>query len=421
MLRLIKSFSVYAASIGVNAVLYFATTSFLTHHLTEYDYGVINLYSSLSIFLVPFIGLGISFTLTVDYFKMDEQQFRKRFTNAMLIPVASACILTFIFAIAYPFIQHLIKVNLFFAVLMPFSCALVVLNDVILHMIRNKGKHFLFMGFSVSRTIFETAVTLLLVVGLSWNWTGRLTGSLAALVMSAIISFWLIRKWKFFSGKFEKKEFTESVKTGLPFIPERLAIFVLAYSDRFFIDYFNGTRDVGYYSVGAQIALIVNMSILVLINVFHPMVIKKLTAEVIDHKSVKQYTWAFIGVSALVTGGVIFLVPFIFRYFIGPAFQPGSIYAINLSIGYFLWAVYNAFFPFLLSERKNKTLMSISIAGMIASLALNFYNVSHYGAIGATYSSMIVNGLMAVLVIYAASKTYPVKNLFLTKNNQQHP
>ena len=405
----------YAVSIGINALLYFVTTSFLTHHLSEYDYGVINLYSALSIFLMPFIGLGISFTLTVDYFKMDEQQFRKRFTNAMMVPLITAGILTVVFAVIYPFIQHLIKVNLFFAILMPFTCALVVLNDVILHMIRNKGKHFLFMGFSVSRTVLETAVTLMLVIGLSWGWTGRLSGSLTAMVVFGLVSIWLIRQWKFYNGRFEKKEFKDVVVTGLPFVPERLAIFVLSYSDRFFIDYFNGIKDVGYYSVGAQIALVVNMSILVLINVFHPMVIKKLTAEVIDHRSVRIYTWIFIGVSALVTAFLIFMVPVIFHYFIGPAFQPGKIYAINLSIGYFLWAVYNAFFPFLLSERKNKTLMTISIAGMAASLGLNYYNVSHYGSIGATYTSMAVNGLMAVMIIYAANRTYPMKNLFKFK------
>jgi O-antigen/teichoic acid export membrane protein len=411
-LKLLKSFSVYAVSTFLNAALSFGTFSFLTHYLSERDYGIINLYNALCIFLVPFIAIGIQFTLSVDYFKMSVERFRNHFTNAWVIPAVSWAVFTLLFAAFYYFIQRLIKVNLFFVVTIPLSCFLIVLNEVILNIIRNKGKHFLFAGFSVVKNIIEIGFTFFFIMGLGLAWQGRLASAMVTLCLAGIFAFFLIKKWSLFNGKFEKKEVTQIFNSGLPFIPERLSIFILYYSDRFFIDFFKDTGDVGYYGAGAQIAIVVNLIILTLNNTFYPFFYKQLSQTDINYKLVRKATLAFIGISAFVTISVILAVPFIFKHFIGSHFQAGKIYAVNLTIGMFLWSVYNVFLVYLLNLKRNKLIMSISIAGMIFSLSLNFFNVKHFGALGATYTSMIVYFLMAAMAIYFVHREYDLKKIF---------
>jgi FkbM family methyltransferase len=88
-----------------------------------------------------------------------------------------------------------------------------------------------------------------------------------------------------------------------------------------------------------------------------------------------------------------------------------------LTIGLFFWGIYNAFLAFLLNARKNSLIMLISIAGMILSVILNFFLVRRFGALGATYTSIIVYFVMAVTTIYFVNKFYSLRKIFSSENN----
>jgi O-antigen/teichoic acid export membrane protein len=408
-MRVAKSLAVYAFAMFFNAAVSFATFSIVTRHLNEVDFGIINLYNSFTIFIVPFVSIGIQFTLGVDYFRMDEKSYRSHFTNALVIPVIMSTLITIIFLICYFPLQKLIKTNLFFLLTLPLNCLLIVSNEVILNMIRNKGRHYLFAGFSITKNLVETGVTIFLIVMLGLTWKGRLGGALISLLLTGCGVVYLINRWKLFTGVFNKQDIKKILRNGLPFIPERLAIFVLAYSDRFFIDYYNGTGDVGFYGAGAQIALIVNLTILSLISAFQPYLYKNIASS--SWSNVRKATIAFVAIAAFVAASVILTTPLFFRFFIGENFQKGQVYAKYLTVGFFLWAVYAAFVSFLLYIKLNKAIMTISIAGMILSITLNFINVKYFGAIGATYTSMIVYFFMAAACIYTVSRKFNLRKI----------
>jgi O-antigen/teichoic acid export membrane protein len=360
---------------------------------------------------MPFIGIGVPFVLNVDYFKMNEENYRNQFSSAMVIPIISFVFFTLLSFIFNKYVQGVTKVNFFFTIAIPFTCLMFVLNDVMLNLFRNKEKYFLFAGFSFAKNILEVSITILLVLGLGFNWTGRLGSSIIALLFGSCILLYIIKRWHFISGKFSKSAMISVLLAGLPFIPERLAIFTLGYSDRFFIDHYNSTADVGFYSAGAQIALIVNLAILTLNNTFYPNLFRQLSETVMDYKGIKKNVWLFIGLSALITFIVIISVPLFFKFFIGPNFQPGKMYAINLAIGFFFWSIYNVFIVFLLNFKKNGLIMRISISGMMLSLILNFFLVPYYGAIGATYTSITVYFFMAFVTIFCVHNMYNLKRI----------
>lgn len=410
-MRLAKSLSIYAFAMLFNAVISFATFSLLTHHLSEADFGIINLYNSFTIFIIPFVGVGIQFTLSVDYFKMDEAAYRTHFSNAVLIPITSCLILTVLSLIFFYPLQQLIKVNFFFALTLPLSGLLIVLNDVMLSLIRNREKHILYAGFTIARNLVEIGLTILFVVVLGMAWKGRLGSALIGVIASGGVVYYLVQKWKLYNGNYKKDEIRKIVITGLPFIPERLAIFVLAYSDRFFIDFYRGIGDVGYYSAGAQIGVIVNLCTLTLISTFHPYIFKNLST--LDYRNVKKATVTFIGISFLATAVVIISTPFLFKFFIGKNFQPGQVYAKLIAIGCFFWSIHAVFIAYLLYLKKNRGIMAISILGTILSVTLNFINVKKFGAIGATYTSIFVYFFMAAAAVFTVNKFIGLKKIFL--------
>ena len=407
----LKSLSVYAFTIFFNAAISFGTFTLPTHHLNEVDYGIINLYNSAIILLVPFISVGVQFILSVDYFKMDHKAYRSHFSNALAIPFCLCIFFTVLCLVGNHFIQRVVKVNFFFAAVLPLICFITILHEVILNLIRDKGKHFLFARFSISKNIMEIGLTIFLIIGLGFGWMGSLSSNVITSIVMLVVMFWLIKKWNLYSSSYDKKETISVLKSGLPFVPERFAIFILGYSDRFFIDYYKGTANVGYYSAGAQIAIIVSLVIFTLNNAFFPFLYKKLSLTIIDYASVRKAVLSYIGIVLLITILVLIAIPFIFKYFVGSAFLPGEKYAINLTIGLFFLAIYNIFIAFLLFCKKSKVIMFVSIIGMLASFLLNFINIRYFGALGATYTSITVYFFMAALCIFFVSKEYDVNRI----------
>jgi O-antigen/teichoic acid export membrane protein len=415
-MKQLKSLSIYGFTIFFNAAISFVTFSLVTHHLTEVDYGIINLYSATIVFLSPFIAIGVQFILGVDFFKMSEDVFSRHFTNAISIPVISCFFFTLLILVGHSYIENFLRIDFFFALLIPFACLLTIYNDVILTLIRDKGNHRLFSLYSISKNIVEIALTILFVVMLSLKWQGRLSSSIAVLCLMLAVAIFLVKRWKLYTGVFNKDAIKKIFITGLPFVPERLAIFVLGFSDRFFINFYEGTGDVGLYSAGAQIAMIVSMGTLTLSNVFYPTIYKSLAQTEVDYAKLRKIILVYIGIASFIALSVILATPLFFKYFIGPRFNPGKQYAIFLTIGLFFWAVYNVFIAFLLSLRKNNLIMSISIFGMIVSLSINLFFVRWFGALGATYTSMIVHFIMAVTTIYFVNKYYSLSRIFGFKN-----
>ena len=93
------------------------------------------------------------------------------------------------------------------------------------------------------------------------------------------------------------------------------------YSDRFFIDFYEGTDDVGFYSAGAQIAIILNLICHSLNSTFYPFFYKRLAKDKPDYAGLRKGVLAFGGIAALTMLGLIVATPMIFKYFVGSAFQ----------------------------------------------------------------------------------------------------
>ena len=407
-----KSLAVYGFTIFFNAAISFITFSFLTHHLNEVDYGIINLYSSSIIFLTPFIAIGVQFILSVDFFKMDARSFGNHFTNSICIPAVSCLVFTLLLLAGHSYVENFMHINFFFTLLIPFACLLTVYSEVILTMIRDRGNHRLFSLYSILKNVIETGLTIFFVIYLSLRWQGRLGSNIAALCLMFMVMVLLVKRWHLYTGNFSRNAIKKNFFTGLPFIPERLSIFVLGYSDRFFINYYKGTGDVGFYSAGAQIATIVTLSIITLSNVFYPTIYKSLAQAEIDYVKLRKVILVYIGIASFIALCVILATPYFFRYFIGPRFSQGKQYAVFLTIGLFFLAIYNVFLAFLLNTRKNKLIMSISIFGMIISISMNLFFVRWFGALGATYTSMAVYFVMAVTTIYFVNKFYSLGRIF---------
>ncbi|RYY98074.1 MAG: hypothetical protein EOO11_09095 [Chitinophagaceae bacterium] len=408
-----KPFYTYTFATFFNAGVSFLVFSLLTHCLSAEDYGVINLYGAFCIFMTPFLGLGMHVMLGVDYFKLDEKGFKNQFVNAMALPVISTIFFTILFALFHQHIERLLHIDFLFTVTFPFCASMILVNDIFLVLLRNKNKHYAFAGMSIAKNLVEVGTTVLLIYFIPLAWRGRVIGSTMALVVGMGIAFYYLRKWRLMDGKFERHKLRENFRIGLPLVPERLAIFVLSFSDRFFIDYFATSKDVGQYSAGAQISVIVRLMIVTLVTTYQPAIMRELAQKTVNYMALRKQNLQFIVISLVTMLGMVVSTPLIFKWFIGKDFQAGQGYAMVLTLSMFFSGLQSLMVSYLLFQKKNKLMMNISFVGVAVSCLLNYFNVQAYGPMGAAYTSLVVYALMAGIVMYYVHRYYGLRQIFL--------
>lgn len=408
-MKLHKQVYIYFGSYFINAVLSFATISLLTHYLTTYDYGIINLYSSFLAFLMPFISGGIIYPLSVEYFKKERDRYSDYFTNAQVIPLLSLVLFTLLCIAFQHWLGRFLKVSPIWIWIMPVTAWWIMINETAMMITRNNNRPFQFAFFSVGKNLAEIALTIGLVIGLHWAWQGRLLSAALAPVAVGIISVYLFYRWRLVAKKIDWSTTRHIFFLCLPFVFERMAVFVMGYSDKYFIDRFdlNGTSEVGLYGLGSQLATIIFLVVISMNSAYQPHLFKKL-AEGFKGKIHKTTIW-YIGACAVTVAAMFVALPVIFRFFIGSKFQEAKPYAYILCSGYFMWGIFNAFQAYLIYLQKSRVILYISILGMLVSLSLNFGLVPRFGAEGAAMANIITYSVMAIACYLLVRKYFILK------------
>jgi len=384
--------------------------SLLTRYITEpADYGIINLYSSFLIFLMPFVSGGISYPLSVEYFKRPRETYSSFFTDANAIPLVSVLALTILCILFQGPLSRLVRVPVAWIWILPVTAWLIMINDIALMLIRNRNHPVQFAVLSIGKNLLEIAITLLLVVGLHWTWQGRLTSAALAPLFIGIIAIFFFYRWRLVTSKINWANTRRIFLLSFPFIFERMAVFVLGYSDRYFIDKFDPekTREVGLYGLGSQLATVIYLVTISLNSAYQPHLFKKLS-EGFKGGIHKTTVW-FIAACAITVACMYAFIPVIFHFFIGSNYQEAKPYAYILCAGYFMWGIYNAFQAYLIYLEKNRQILWVSLLGMTTSLILNAVMVINYGADGAAIASVVTYSIMAI-VCYLMVRKYFIVN-----------
>jgi len=408
-LKLQKQLIIYFGVTGINAVLSFYITSKLTHLISPEDYGRIYLYSSFLILLAPFVSLGTLNIISVEYFKKPKKEYTLYFSNSQILPILSVLSLLIICFVFSTNLSHFLKVPKVWIYIAPLVVWWIMINDIALILARSKDKAYLYALFSVGRNVLEILIVILLVVAFKHGWQGRLVGAVSAPMLIGIIALLLFFKWGYFVFIFRRKLIKSIFILCLPLIFERLSIFVLTNSDRYFIDHFvkNGTYEVGLYGLGSQIAQIYFLGLMTLNNVYQPLVFKNLAQS--KENKLDRSSLLFFYIIVFLSIGIAFAIPIIFKLFIGHEFWPAMRYAYYLLIGYFISGVHSLLQPYLMFYQKNRYIMSVAIIGMLVSLSGNFILVPKIGAFGSVISCISAYFLMVVADVHYVKKLYKLK------------
>lgn len=409
-MKFLKSFSLYTIASFIEKGIAFFLLPVFTFYLTKKDFGVLALLTSISSFVLPLVTLGIQGAISVAYFKGEKSNYQSYFTSSIIPPFTIAVFLTLIAIVFGSYIENFFDVPLLWVITIPLFCFFSFFNSMLLIDYQIKNEAGKYITYSLSSSIANVLMSLLLVTVFNYNYQGRLMGQYSsALIFSIIAVYILFKKRKLLVNKITISNVKDSLRFGLPLIPHVFGTMVINMSDRMFIDHFYGKDVLGVYNIGYVIGSTISVLSAAFASAIIPFSYELFTANTHEAlvKVVKVY-WGFIALMTCVLLCIWLFTPFVFDNFVDAKFSEGAGYVIWISLGFFFQGMYLLFANIIFYFKKTKVLFYMSFVNIILNLGLNYFLVPKFGAMGAAYTICINYFVFFISIAVYCNKIFPL-------------
>lgn len=270
----------------------------------------------------------------------------------------------------------------------------------------------LFVGFELFNVYAGLVVGLFLVVALGLGVKGILLGSVASSAAAVLgIGRWLLRHGMQIKVKcISVATLRDFAAYGLPGGLATIGTWILSLSDRYIVEYFRGTAEVGLYSMGYNVAdKSINLVVQSLMLAVGPILINTWESE---HR---ESTKALLGqvtrmtlllVLPMVVGLSILARP-VFRVLTTEAYLRGAVVLSWVSLGAFFYGLsLQAYTGLIIAKKMVVMARNYLLAGAV-NVLLNIMLVPRFGFVAAAVNTAVAYGFLLVLNIFSAIKYVP--------------
>lgn len=423
-MKIFKSLSLYTFIGFLNAGIGFLILPVLTHYLSPQDYGIISLMNTYVLILMPVLGLSTSSLISVEYFNrnLSKDEFSILFSSVRLVPLIMLLPFIIIFLAGYKILPPLME--------LPFKAYCILLPLTLFALYQDNFKSFLIISkrstlFSIttlSKLLIEIPLTIFLITYIKLHWDGRIYSWMITLIFFTLLSIYYYRRWNLLVLSIQSSYIKQAVVFGAPLILHQIGKFVINQSDRLFLAKMISVKEMGIYSVGYQVGMVILIIVTAFANFFSPFLFERLNENTLKTKiEIVRVSYGFIAMLFLILIILTALTPLFFTYFISPKFATAAKYVFWIGLGYCFWGVYIIFTNYIFYLKKSKILAYVSIFNVTVNLGCNYFFIKWFGSIGAAYATCLSFFLVCIIIAYNANKLYPMpwfqfKQIF---NNQK--
>ena len=383
-------------------------------YISPAENGLLSLFSTGLLFLMPFLSMGLLHSSSTDFFKLDKSQFQTQFTTGFVMAFGVMLLSTCLMLMFSPELYNAYQYPLLFCWLIPVITFLSFCNEQLLSLLRNSHKSSVFFRVNTLKIALELGLSFLLVVGLAWRWEGRVAGITAAYLMIGCFSLWYFIRHGYLSGKISLKVFRQEMLYAVPVVVMQISIFCMNASDKFFLAALSSDNAVvGIYSIASIFASIILALSMSLIQYVFPKIYAELSMEKPRYEIISKTFRLYLIV--MLTGSLLaaLLTSPAYHYFIHPRYHEALSYVYVLLAANFVWTIVYFFYSFLLYFKEKKRILALSLATICLAVVSNYLMIRSFSASGAAYSSLIIYIIALILVLYATKKYW--RNFILSQ------
>jgi O-antigen/teichoic acid export membrane protein len=386
--HLTKHSFVYGLGGTLNKLIGFFLLPIYTRILTPADYGILSLLtvtSSLATIIAQ-LGLGSAMFREVIYEGSEERDVESTtlyfllgesaiFLGSMIVISSKLAILIF----GTPDYAHLLR-------LMFLADFLEVVDVVLMAKLRARAQSSIYSLLSVVRFVTGISLNLYFIVVLRRGVEGLIIAGLISAALLATLSFILLARD--LRPVFSLPILRRMLKFGIPLVPVGLSSLLLTMADRYFLKHFSTIAQVGLYSLGYHIGMVM----LLAENAFqlawppHRFAIAKQPNA--KHQFARILTYYLLAFGFLAMA-LSLLAKELLMIMTTPKFYPAAAVVPLIALSYIFSGVRHMTNTGLAIVNKNYYVPPIIVGSALLNLGLNYVLIPPYGMIGAAWATIL--------------------------------
>lgn len=229
----------------------------LANYILPEEYGLLSLFNTVVLllgFLVAFSSKGYA---SISFFKKELEDYKKDFTATILLGVFSILLLAIPVICFGSWLGEKLQLSeqlLWYLLAIAFFTFTFQFQQDYL---RIKEKIISFGIYNCGFSLLNFVLSLYLVINLKQSWMGRINAQLICTLGVGVLSILFFVKNDLFRFDFSKQRYRDILSWSIPMIPHAATDWIKQGLDRYIINYFYTTYDVGIFSFALNLSNVV--------------------------------------------------------------------------------------------------------------------------------------------------------------------
>lgn len=403
--ELFKNLGLLTISNFGSKILTFLLVPLYTNILTTGEYGIYDLYITITLLLSPVFSLNIADAVMRFALEKGKNQ-RDVFTVGFIRIITATIVFAVIVAFNYTF--NIIPVFNQFPFFLWFYFALSLTYDFLTQFTRGMDKisDLAIAGLINSATMVTLNILFLLVIKIGL--TGYFLANCLAFFVPIIYLTLRLKTYKMLNIKFKDKPLKKEMERySTPIIFNTISWWINNVSDRYIITWILGIEANGIYSVAYKIPSVLNVFQSIFSQAWTISAIKEFDDENKKFYSAiyKMYNFSMVFVCSalLLFNQLIAKILFAKEFYEAWKYAPFLLISVVFgSLSGFLGGIFSA-------AKKSTTFAKTTIVGAVINIVLNIALVEKIGAIGAAITTLISYFVVWASRFYQANKIIKIE------------
>lgn len=399
--------ALYLASGSASALISFFLLPVLTKYLSPADYGVVEIFTTLSTCLTGILLVGGNTILAKEYFDGDEATRAGLMGQLLgllaLTTAATTAGLTALVLAGCPLADWLSvgPAVLFGSVAFSAATAVVTLYTTLLQVEKRAA---LYACYVNSKTLIEIGLTLVLIIGVGLQWQGRFGGMLVgALAYAGFALMVFLRRGVRLS--FARPELRRLVTLGVPLVAAHVSVWAYSMVDRVMMSHQFDLATTGLYSVGFRFASVVSMAESAFSLAWMPFFFENIRrCDPRTDARVLRLSVAYIGGLFAFALGFAGAAQWLLPAMVNDRFDEARQFILVLCLAFCSCGAWKMFNGYLIAAGRTRLYGAITSATAILHVALTWWLLRRLGPMGAAWATLVTYVTATGLTIWATHR-----------------
>jgi O-antigen/teichoic acid export membrane protein len=406
---LAQAASVYFIGGLANRLVPVALMPVLTRVLDTAGYGLVGIFTSLENFITPLANLNLHGAIQRQYYDREQSDFPRYVGNCTLLMGAATVLLLGLLQLAGPLIERWIQFPREWLWAVALAALGMALGQTMLALWQVQKRPWPYIAFNLVFSLANFGLSVWLIAGLHWDWSGRVVGQLIAACATGALALVIQQLSGLSRWRVDFRQMRAALSFGLPLLPHALGNAAIALTTRSFVAGAEGLGSAGVFTAGQQLALALYMANDAFNRAYVPWLFERLKQNkpaVLRKLVIGTYFGFGLEVAAAVLLGT--LAPWLASFIVGPKFLAAARYVLLLALGFAFDGMYLLVTNYIFYARKTRFLAYTTSTAALVNLALCWLLVPRYGALGACWATLLCYAVKFALTFGLAQRAHPL-------------